>query len=46
MNYVPCTFEREGNMFRTVIEEAVALASIALFIAMIAVWADVLSSGL
>jgi hypothetical protein len=32
-------------MIRTVIEEAAALVSVALFVAMIAAWADVLSSG-
>ncbi len=29
-------------MFRTVVEEALALASITLFLAMVAVWAQVL----
>jgi hypothetical protein len=33
-------------MFRAVVEEAAALASITLFIGMIAVWAQVLSSVL
>jgi len=33
-------------MLRAVVEEAAALASIALFIGMIAIWAEVLSSGL
>jgi hypothetical protein len=33
-------------MFRAVVEEAVALASITLFIGMIAVWAQVLSTVL
>jgi hypothetical protein len=37
---------REGNMVRIVMEEAAALVSIALFIGMIAIWANVLSSGL
>ncbi len=46
MNYVRLTFTREGNMVRAVVEEAAALASIALFIGMIAVWAEVLSSVL
>ena len=46
MNYVPALFDREGNMFRAVVEEAAALASITLFIGMIAVWAQVLSSVL
>jgi hypothetical protein len=34
----------EGNMFRAVIEEATALASITLFVGMIVVWAEVLCS--
>jgi hypothetical protein len=46
MNYVLYTFIWEGNMIRSVVEEAAALVSIALFIGMIAVWAEVLSSGL
>ena len=33
-------------MIRIVMEEAAALVSIALFIGMIAIWANVLSSGL
>jgi hypothetical protein len=45
MNYVLCMFNAEGGMIRTIIEEAVALLSIALFVGMIAVWAEVLSSG-
>jgi hypothetical protein len=32
-------------MIRTVVEEAAALAAIALFVGMIAIWAEVLSSG-
>ncbi len=32
-------------MIRTFIEEAAALLSIALFVGMIAVWAEILSSG-
>jgi hypothetical protein len=43
MNYVPFLFEREGIMFRAVVEEAAALASIALFVGMIVVWAQVLT---
>jgi hypothetical protein len=46
MNYVHHMFHMEGNMIRTVVEEAAALVSIALFIGMIAIWAEVLSSGL
>jgi hypothetical protein len=38
-------FTLEGDMIRTIAEEAVALLSIAMFVGMIAVWADVLSSG-
>jgi len=36
----------EGDMVRAVLEEAAAFASIILFIGMIAVWAQVLSSQL
>jgi len=43
MNYVPSMFETEVKMFRIIIEETAALASIVLFIGMIAVWAQVLS---
>jgi hypothetical protein len=43
MNYVLCPF-REEIMFRAVVEEAAALASISLFLGMIAVWAQVLSA--
>jgi len=39
-------YVQEGNMIRAVVEEAAALVSIALFIGMIAIWAEVLSSGL
>jgi hypothetical protein len=38
--------EREVKMFRAVVEEAAALASITLFVGMIAVWAQVLPSVL
>ena len=38
-------FDREGTMVRAVIEEAAAFVSIVLFIGMIAVWAQVLSSA-
>ena len=43
MNYVLLSF-REDNMFRAVVEEAAALTSIALFLGMIAVWAQVLAA--
>jgi hypothetical protein len=35
---------REGVMFRVVIEEAAALASLALFLGMIAIWAQVIAT--
>lgn len=43
-NYVPSSFRDEGEtiMVRAVAEEALALASIALFLGMVAVWAQVL----
>ena len=43
MNYVLRSF-REEAMFRAVVEEAVALTSITLFLGMIAIWAQVLSA--
>jgi hypothetical protein len=42
-NYVLCSFRTEGHvMVRAVTEEALALASLTLFLAMVAVWAEVL----
>jgi hypothetical protein len=46
MNYVSHMFYMEGTMIRAIVEEAAALISIALFIGMIAIWAEALSSGL
>jgi len=44
MNYVHAMFRRGGRpMFRAVVEEAAVLASLALFIGMIAVWAQVIA---
>ena len=43
MNYVLSSF-REDIMFRAVVEEAAALASITLFLGMIAVWAQVIGT--
>jgi hypothetical protein len=43
VNYVLPSF-REDIMFRAVVEEAAALASITLFLGMIAVWAQVISA--
>jgi hypothetical protein len=37
-----CSREEAGSMFRTFVEEAAALASIALFVGMIAVWAQLI----
>lgn len=42
-NYVLYSF-RENNMFRAVIEEAAALTSIALFLGMVAIWAQVFAT--
>jgi hypothetical protein len=44
MNYVPFMFlcKRELVVIRSVVEEAMALASLTLFLAMVAVWAQVL----
>ena len=43
VNYVLRPF-REDTMFRAVVEEAAALTSIALFLGMIAIWAQVISA--
>jgi hypothetical protein len=44
MNYVPLSFMSSGEvvMVRSVFEEAMALASLTLFLATVAVWAQVL----
>jgi hypothetical protein len=34
----------EGSMFRVLVEEAAALASLALFLGMIAIWAQVIAT--
>ena len=42
-NYVPPSFfPGEAYMFRAIVEEAAALASLALFLGMIAIWAQVI----
>jgi hypothetical protein len=41
--YVPSLFQ-EGSMVRALTEEAVALASLALFLGMIAIWAQVIAT--
>jgi hypothetical protein len=43
-NYVLFMFAPEGHMFRAVVEEAAALASLALFLGMVAIWAQVIAS--
>ena len=43
VNYVLFSF-KEDVMFRAVVEEAAALTSIALFVGMIAVWAQVFAA--
>jgi len=43
MNYVPCPFLGE-SMFKAVIQEAAALASLTLFVGMIAIWSQVLGN--
>ena len=43
MNYVLLSF-MEDSMFRAVVEEAAALTSIALFLGMIAIWAQVFAA--
>jgi hypothetical protein len=44
MNYVPFLFIQKGRtvMVKSVVEEAMALASITLFLAMVAIWTQVL----
>ena len=44
MNYVLSLFWETKFMFKAVIQEAAALASLALFIGMIAIWTQVLGS--
>jgi hypothetical protein len=44
-NYVPLSFHLGRSvMFRAVVEEAAALASISLFLGMLAVWVQVFST--
>jgi len=44
VNYVPFSFYTKGekHMVRAAAEEALALASVTLFLAMVAIWAQVL----
>ena len=47
MNYVPCPFRGRESMFKAiqaVLHEAAALASLTLFVGMIAIWSQVFSS--
>jgi hypothetical protein len=43
-NYVPASFLKEVIMFRAFVEEAAALTSLALFVGMIAVWAQLIAT--
>ena len=43
MNYVLCPFV-EGPMLKAMIQEAAALASLTLFVGMIAIWSQVFSN--
>jgi hypothetical protein len=43
-NYVPDTFFQEGIMIRALVEEAAALASISLFLGMVAIWTQVFAT--
>jgi hypothetical protein len=42
--FLLCSHRVEARMFRAVIEEAAALTSIALFLGMIAIWAQVIAT--
>ena len=42
--FLLCSHRVEAAMVRTVLEEAAALTSIALFLGMIAIWAQVLAT--
>jgi hypothetical protein len=44
MNYVLCLFMGEKTMLKAVIQEAAALASLSLFVGMIAIWSQVLGN--
>jgi hypothetical protein len=44
MNYVLCPFPGEILMFKAVVQEAAALASLAMFVGMVAIWSQVLGS--
>ena len=42
--FFSCSFRGETEMFRAMVEEAAALASLALFLGMIAIWAQVIAT--
>jgi hypothetical protein len=42
-NYVLGMFQKEAGMLRVFVEEAAALASIGLFVGMVAIWAQLFS---
>jgi hypothetical protein len=43
VKYVPVLFDSGEGMFRSILQEAAALASLALFLGMIAIWAQVIA---
>jgi hypothetical protein len=44
MNYVLSSFRGETIMFKALLQEAAALASLSLFVGMIAIWTQVLGN--
>jgi hypothetical protein len=44
MNYVPFLFFEEHRVMPALIEEAITLTSLALFIGMVAIWAQVIAT--
>ena len=44
MNYVLSSFLGETPMFKAVVQEAAALASLSLFLGMIAIWSQVIGN--
>ena len=42
--FTSCSSDRELGMFRAFVEEAAALTSLALFLGMIAIWAQVIAT--
>ena len=42
--FVLCSDQEESSVFRTIVEEAAALASLALFLGMVAIWVQVIAT--